>query len=660
MTFRSILIGLGLALLISVATYYHSSVMRQVSLSGSLFPPAVIGFLVLVVLVWNPLVRRFSLKPSELAVIAALVLAACYWPGSVFNNLLNKLALPAHWQKVESAWIAADVMSYVPGGSVELGEGHVQDWETLAEGITALDDDHSLRAGFSSNGLRSLERLAEGEQLEAGALSNLRGELNRWIEAGGAEREARALRRAELVRWFPTSVLPPPEGGPLLPEGGAASPEVTDQYLGGGSDSLGSLVPWSTWLPVFGLWVALGLLLAGAALGLTIIVHPQWSRRELLSYPVVTFIREITQPDPQGGRWPHIVNNKVFWVGLVAIFTVRFVNALHEWFPEVMFFTVPLRLDFRALQELLPTAAQVPGSAWVFAPQFDPVLVAFAVFLTRSVSLSLGLAGVVWLAWGTFLLSRGVHAGSDLFGDGPTNLMLFGAYVGAAAMVFYVGRRHYLAVASAAIGLRRDEVSPLWAWAGRGVAGCGVAATILLATLGGLDWPFAVLTVAMTGVIYLIVARIHVETGAIFIHTFWFSSSILPALLGDMAVGPTNLVVMFLFTLVLVEGTQSAIHADARRRVEALRRPHRAGHGQAGGVVEHLRGAQRGGGRRRRAHHGLPVRRANDQPVGLSDATRGPIRPPRSPDCGTLLHRRTRRGDRCRRPRAAVPDRSKL
>jgi len=571
-----------MAVLISIATYYHTSVMRQVSLSGSLFPPAVIGFIVVIVLAWNPWARRASLRPAELAVITALVLAACYWPGSVFNNLTNKLALPAYWNRVEPAWKSAEVMSYVPGGSARLAEGHVRDWGALADGLADLDEEHPLFPVLSDQSREAVEEYGQRGTIGAVDRDRILADLNQWIDPAGSVSEGRQQRRAELVRWFPMSVLPPPDGGPLLPAGGQGLPEVTDKYIVGGTDLLGSEVPWSHWLPVIGLWVGLGMLLAGAAIGLTIIVHPQWAKRELLAYPVVSFIKEMTQPNP-GGRWPPIVSTRTFWLGFGVVFALRLVNGLHAWFPDIVFESIPLRLDFSPLKELFPTAAKVPGSQLVFAPIFDPVLIAFAVLLSRSVSLSLGLGGLIWLAWGAFLLSRGVHPGSDLFGEGPTNLMLFGAYSGAAVMVLYVGRRHYLAVSRATLGLPTDNIPPLWAWAGRLVLVCSVAAVVMLATLGGMDWPFAVMTVVMTGVIYLMVARIHVETGAIFIHTFWFSSSILPALLGDKAVGPTNLVVMFLFTLVLIEGTQSAIMpmlADGWRLCDDVAR--RATRGMAG------------------------------------------------------------------------------
>jgi hypothetical protein len=576
MTRRSLLLGTLLVIVLCSINYFGHAVMQQASLAAGLFPTAVVGAIVVLVLGLNPLLSRLAggaLRPGELALIAAMGMAACYWPGSVFNNWLNKLAMPAHWQRIQPDWQSAEVMSYVPDASPRLGEGHVQDWPGFARSLLA-DVDAPWHAAVQSNEPTTLASILQQGRASLEQRRRIVTALNRWIDQGD---HASALRaRLELVAAYPAHVLPPPSGRGLLPAHGRADPQLTDTLLTGkpGPPSLRQL-PWADWMPTLTLWVGFGLLLSAMLLCIALIVHPQWSRREQLAYPVVTFLDELTRPGELRGL-PAIVTNRLFWLGLGTIVAIRLINGLNAWFPTTAFLKLPLTVNFAPLTELFPYAARVPGSGHVFTPVFDPIIVAFAFFLSRAASFSLGLAGLVWVMLGAVLIRQGVSVESKLFAAGPVNLINFGAYLGAAGILLYTGRRHYGQVVAAATGLARPQVPGYCVTAARLLAVCGVAAMILLTRYAGLDWPFAFAAIVLILMSMTVLTRIHVETGAMLIHAYWFSFSMLPPLLGFEAVGPTNLIVMALGVLVLTEGTQSALMPYLSNALKLMDQPQRS------------------------------------------------------------------------------------
>ena len=82
MTIRSVVLGLLGAFAICALSYLNDQILRQTYLVGNNMPVAVYGALILMVVLVNPLLRRFSFSAKELAVILTLTLAACCIPGS--------------------------------------------------------------------------------------------------------------------------------------------------------------------------------------------------------------------------------------------------------------------------------------------------------------------------------------------------------------------------------------------------------------------------------------------------------------------------------------------------------------------------------------------------------------------------------------------------
>ncbi len=605
MSVRAVVLGLLLGLAISAVTYFNDFVIYQTMLIGNHLPVAVFGTAMALLLVVNPLLGclrgHWPLSGGELAVVVAIALAACAWPGSGFYRGLGTVtAMPAHWLGVEPAWRGSEIMAYLPGGEPRLAPGHVTDWQALAQRARrqpGADADPAKRIVASEIGDRARELVeADAESLSPSQREALLARLNaELIEAGElvdrlvAERslpeparaplelarrasdraeaatsggEADRLRReaehwrrhaarAALTTIWSDVLVSTPHGQGLLVTGGRAEPAVLDEFFSGSGDFDPAAVPWHAWWPTLRLWAGLALLLALAAIALALIVHPQWSRHELLAYPLARFVTEIAERQP-GALLPQIARHRGFWYALLVPVLLHGINGLHAWYggpwPRIV-----RVLDFGALRDVMPNAARVYGANAYFEPTIYLTVVAFSFFLASSVSFSLGISQLLFIVLGVAMLGYGTSLDQGYITSDTGNLLRFGAYLGVAAMVLYSGRRYYLQVAGSAMGLGRGgaDVPRYSVWAAR-----ALALTVVLAVIwtrqAGLDWLLSASLVAMVLLTFLVMSRVVVETGIFFLQAWWLPVGVLTALFGIEAIGPTAYLGLALASVLIV------------------------------------------------------------------------------------------------------------
>jgi len=115
MTIRSVLLGLLGAIAICSLSYLNDQILRQTYLVGNNMPVAVYGALMLMVVLVNPILRRFSFTAKELAVILTLTLAACCIPGSgLLRTFTTSLMLPHHYNRLEPGWRDNGILETCP------------------------------------------------------------------------------------------------------------------------------------------------------------------------------------------------------------------------------------------------------------------------------------------------------------------------------------------------------------------------------------------------------------------------------------------------------------------------------------------------------------------------------------------------------------------
>lgn len=616
-TLIAILLGLALGLTVSGLTYFNDAVIRQTMFIGNHLPISVFGLAIVVLLLVNPLLRllgaRATLSTGQIALIVAVGLTACAWPGSNFFRIFTGItAMPAHLAKNRPGWQGVEVFSYVPGGSPRLAPGHVHDWPALARSLVDAEPGTPLtllRQRMNPAAVDLLRETARTGRFDPAHLSQVlptindvivqtadpihadpamssldlgeEGEILRRQRAGYEQavsrpihgddpREVRLdqlaharaamqiaaiderLNRLTLVAAAPDQIAPPPPGEGLLLNGGRPDPFGLDMLVQGWDVKPGLRVgdlPWSQWWPTIRTHGGMALTLGLAALCLAVIVHPQWSRRELLAYPIARFIDELAER-PQQSWLPTIVRNRLFWYAFIAMVGLHLINGLNAWFPDVP--KINLTLPLQPLSTLFPNAARVSQAWAAWAPVIYPTAVAFAFFLATDVSFSIGAAQLLWLAMGAMLVANGVQLENDFSSGEKGQMLRFGGYLAMTAMILYVGRRHYLSVAAGMIGLPAAREAPASAvWAARLLAVFLVLA-VWVCISAGLDPLMSVMFVGLCMIVFLVVTRIVTETGLFFVQSWWMPMGVLTAMFGASAMGPTTYLALALPSVMLV------------------------------------------------------------------------------------------------------------
>jgi hypothetical protein len=579
MTIRAIFIGLLLALFLSVATYYNDFIISQSLLIGHLLPATVLGALLLLALVLNPLMGRYTPQwmfgRGELAVIAALGLAACSWPDAgMYRTATTNLAMPAHLHKTRPHWQAAELMGYLPGGSASLTAGHVRDWAELARRIVAAgENEPDTPAGQLWRSLPPAQQdLLRDTAASPSASVNEGDHVRRAINEALALRpltpqplprelavhEMVAFNRGLLVEQFGDLVLPPPRGEGALLAGGRDDPVVVGTLLSGrpAHDLWGMRdLPWSAWWPSIRLWGGSALLVGLATFCLALIVHPQWSRNELLAYPIARFVSESIAREPHR-LLPKVAYSKAFLYAFGVVSAIHIINGLSISLGGQE--QVQLGFSFDPLRVLFPTASRIGEASAYFNPRIFLSAVAFAFFLPVIVSFSLGISPLLFVLLATGLISQGVMIDSQYVGSGKSNMLRFGAYVGYAIIIIYTGRRYYARVAGSALGLGASQIPAHVTWAARALV-VATAGAIALLHGGGLGWGMATICILLTLLIYVVLTRIVAETGMFFVQTFWMPVAAITALLGFDAVGPTTYLMLALASTMLVGDPRTAL-----------------------------------------------------------------------------------------------------
>lgn len=595
MTIRSIALGLLLGLFVSVTAHFNDLIVKQALVIYTLLPISVIGAAVFMLMVVNPALRAFGargpLRGSEIAVMVAIALASCGWPGAGFyRHAAPNIVRPAVELPAKQHWQAANVMSFVPDASMRLGPGQVRDWGEMVEFVLSgreTDGPPPARAIWSAlDGIARASFIASGaEEIDPTLRGRLRAGFNRMLSDGeligqpwlatldlpdsatqlidqADQRTLTIPEREHVGRWIlialqPDNVLPPPRGTGVLFDHGHADPKYIEPIMYGsgepGSVALGD-IPWDVWWPNIRLWGTLGLVMGLSVFCLAAIVHPQWSQREMLPYPIARFIEELTETDSQTGL-STIFSRGTFWIAFAAVFAFHLLNGLHGWFPDVP--AIPRRIQASQLAELLPEASRIREIRSYFNPLIIPTVIAFGFFVNRTVSFTLGITPlcygilvIVAAAYDTTLERR-------YLGAGQNNMLRFGAWAGMALMILYTGRRYYWSLLVGSVGIP-SEAPARALWLTRLLIVLFVGAVLLL-TSAGLPWSFAAVTVALLLLTFLVLSRIVAETGMFFIQPAWMPVAVVTGLFGFDVVGPTTYIVMAMASIMIVGDVRSTL-----------------------------------------------------------------------------------------------------
>jgi len=294
-------------------------------------------------------------------------------------------------------------------------------------------------------------------------------------------------------------------------------------------------VPWAAWRRPLFTWMPLILLSALASVCLAMITYKQWSAHEFLSFPIASFNASLIDRKP-GSLLPAICQSRLFWLGMVILLVIRINNGLCVWYPD---YYIPINLSWSMspFAKVWPSLFRVQYGSELLRLSFFPLVVAFAFFLSTEISFTLGVSQLCWVIVALPMVTVGMNLSTDWIG-GWQGWQRAGAYIAMCLSLLYTGRHYYtsLLLKAAKPKLAYEEETAN-VWATRVLIVAFIAMTCLIWQLG-LELPFALITVTLTLLSFVVVSRISAETGLFFIQPRWTIFGLLTAGLGSYAFPP--------------------------------------------------------------------------------------------------------------------------
>ena len=309
-------------------------------------------------------------------------------------------------------------------------------------------------------------------------------------------------------------------------------------------------VPWAAWSAPLRLWLPLVFLAALASVCLALVVHRQWSEHEHLAYPIAEFTTALLQTD-EGQALGRVFHGRAFWIGFAAVFLIRLNNGLCQWFPEAL---IPVRLtfSFTSFGTLWPLMLDIPLSGYsLLNVTIYPLAIAFAFFVSSEISLTLGLTQILWTLAAAPMVKAGIDLSTDYGLGGWSAWQRVGSYMAFSLMLLYAGRHYYGQVLTQALCFwrpRRPDDGAVWACR---LALLSAAVLVLQTCRMGLELPYAIGTVGLILMSFVVVSRLSAETGLFFIHARWQPFAALLAMFGGYTLGLTSLVASALVCMIL-------------------------------------------------------------------------------------------------------------
>ncbi len=270
------------------------------------------------------------------------------------------------------------------------------------------------------------------------------------------------------------------------------------------------------WLTPVLAWTGFIFILVFVMVCLAVIVRPQWSDRERLTFPITQLPLALTEPATL------LRTNTLLWIGFAAAGSVDLINGLHYLYPSVPYISIAPTNLYNDTNDLMRYLPDMPWAAAEWLPvSFYPAVIGLCFLMP----LDLLFSCVFFFFWWKAMLVLGAAMGisqSDAESLSKSvfpyqNQQMFGSYFAIALAPLLVGRRYFRQVWLRILG-RRSEVDDSHEGLPFRVAALGALLGIILLALfsirGGLAPLLAVLFFLMYYFVALAVARIRAEFGS--------------------------------------------------------------------------------------------------------------------------------------------------
>jgi len=512
MTFRAVLIGIVLSAALASFGYVNDTWFFFSYIGGDLLPTHAFGVLLIGLLLINPLFRRiraFRFKAGEWVVILSLMFMGSVLAGSgMFWQMPHPLITPIQDHLQQAGWKEKDLLQYVPKEMM------------VKQVYREYAHAHGIQRNREETWSKAIERAYRQKRVPEEDYQRLQAQhaeiLTNYMQGTG--------RPGRRISFFED-------------------------------------VPWYGWYRTLSFWFLVLALATTAGISAVVIVHRQWSQREHLSYPIVTFTNELVTHDGKGLFNP-IFRNRTFWLGFGVSFIILFINGYQKSWNNA-FIKIPTGINFNSLRQLHfmdELLKKVTVGRNILNVRFYFAAVGLAYFLTSEASFSLGISGWLYILAAAPFAAAGVNMSRTHLGGGLPSNMYFGAYLGMGLMVLYLGRRFYGAVLKRALFLpdAGGEVLNREAWACRVLLITSAALVGVLWRIG-LHPVLGIGFVALAGLLFLMLGRINAATGLFVIQPLWHPVNILLAMFGAYALGPHALAILAMLCVVITVDTRIAM-----------------------------------------------------------------------------------------------------
>ena len=323
------------------------------------------------------------------------------------------------------------------------------------------------------------------------------------------------------------------------------------QGMSSGNDRVKfSEIPVSAWLGPMKFWLPLLLSMVLALLGLSLVVHRQWSGHEQLPYPIVTFAKEILPG--QGKALGDVFQSKLFWGGAIAVLLIHLNNYYFEWHRDD-WIEFTRQFNFLSVRSLwLFKTIYKGGGFMLFVPILFFTVIGFSYFLSSEVSFSMAIAPWFYCLFSGYMIARGTTISGGFYDLSIERFLYAGAFFGLFSMLLYTGRYYYWGVLKSCLGFSAKEKIEGSAIFGMRAFIIGALLFVVQLCLVGLEWYFAIAYTALFIIIALVLSRLVAETGAFFVHSFFFPTIIILGFIGERSVAPASVLIMFFITATLM------------------------------------------------------------------------------------------------------------
>ena len=298
-------------------------------------------------------------------------------------------------------------------------------------------------------------------------------------------------------------------------------------------------IPWRAWATPFFWWGTFFGALLLASFCLSILLRKQWMEHERLAFPIAAVLLELTGVSGSRGTLQALVRTPLFRIGFWSVFGLLTWN-MGSWFAPALP-VIPM-----LVRHTVPIARGFPS----FRFKILPMTIGFGYFTRSEVLLS------IWLFHLLAILQVGIlnRVGFDMGSSDPwcsfhpaIGWQSFGGMIIFVAWGLWIARAHLGEVFKAALTLRRTDRdrSELmsYRWAVRLlIASSGYM--VLWLRQAGMEWgPLFAFGLA-SGILYLGLARIIVESGLVYLRGPITSQAFTWHLFGMTGMGPASAVVL--------------------------------------------------------------------------------------------------------------------